>query len=480
MKKIIEKVFNNKAKLYNPNNNDWERNTRSLDWRDLPLYNVDELMTIPDYLLNKLDLSEIFKGIDKQFRNKVFDFGDYKLHIQYYIYNHDKDEIKKRIDDFNAKTDYRYNYSTILYGNETEVYTFLISYNGYYKKIGQVETTKSTEIEYYSKDGFNRNFGRTTIANNYTPEKNCILKSISLSINYNNFNVELFNIIDNLTLNNTKPDNLPFINSYPWVDNSYGIKRIDINELNKKVDINFFILNDTEDGVFKPTQMFINDIVPLLGTKKNIKKIGIDTIKLTSKEYFNIKYHFNLKDIIVKAPKSVVAKYNLEKYIKDDKIIKQIKKEQEKLEKLEKLSKYNDTFDLVFHGKVIKKSVSSYDIIHYLENKKNTNLEKNILKSFKKIFDKFTEIKKFYLCDFGTFYKYELSGERYFNTDISNEHISNDILNEIYDFYEDDLIYPDETYINIMYGIPERGGLKLGIKKVGKSLKFFTEDYNPE
>ena len=483
MKKLIEKVFNQtKPKLFNPID-EWGKNSRDLDWRDLPLYSVEELMTIPDNLLNRLDLTGMFKGVDEKFRNKVFDFGEYKLHIQHYVYNHDKKEIKKRIDEFNEKPDSRYNYSARLYGHETEIYTILISYNGYYKNIGQVETTKSTEIEYYSESGFKSNYGRTSISNKYTPEKNCILSSISLMISYKNFNQETLDIIDNLSIgDNMKDDKLPIINMYDWYSDDYGIEKVSITTLNKKADKKFFILNDTSDGEFKPSPMFIKEIEPLLvyGSKLNIKKMGVDSIRLTSKDYFNIKVYFNLKGIAVKAPKSVVTKYNLEKYISDDKIINQIKKEKEKQEKLNKLAKYNDTFDLVFHGKVIKKSASTYDIIHYLENKKNGNLEKDVLKSFKKVFDKYPDIEKYYLCDFGTYYKYELSGEKYFHDDVENDHISGEVLNEIVDFYYDDLAYPDESYVDIIYGIPERGGLRLGIKKVGKSLKFFTEDYDPE
>lgn len=476
LEKLVEDIFNQTKKIQYEET-DWKRGNKEINWRDSPMYSRGDLKTIPSKFIDRVGTHHNYQ-IPDELVNKVLSLGEYNLHLQRKSYNLNNDidndnKVKELVE--------RDKRSVRLYENNYEIINFIVEFHGYFKSIGQISVTQSTSCDYYSEKGFKSNFGNTSIGSAWSKERPCVLEEISSDISYRGVNKRvkgILNLLGNIPSGLIKDSLIPLV-SY-WYDDYKEIKTTSIEDLNKKTPKDYFIKQQIIDGVFSPSETFINDIVPILGSKINIKKYDVHTIKLTAKLYFNVSYYFNLGGIIVKAPKSVVVRFDLSNYIDNDKIKNQIKKDEDKAERKEKLRIYNDTFDLVFHGKVIKKGVDSYDLINYLENKTHNDLDKEIKESYKPIFDKYPEIDKIFICEFGTYYKYESCGSRYFDVDVDNSHIDTEILNEIYDFLGDNLVYPDEGYVEIMNGWPERGGFKYGLERSGRGLKFFTEDYDPE
>lgn len=220
--------------------------------------------------------------------------------------------------------------------------------------------------------------------------------------------------------------------------------------------------------------------------RKLLQKLGVTVVQLNNEAHLDIKNFFDLKDIKIKAPQKVIEKYSLEKVCYDPKQVETIKAEKAQAERDAKLNEYNRQFTLIYHGKVIKKDKDLDDIIEYLENFNAKDFEEEVIKKIQPIFNKFPSVEYLYLAAWGTYYKYECGGERYFYGDFfyeHNSHIDEDVFTEINDLYSKviDSLPIDEKAIEVKYGITERGGTQLGVKrtKTGK-LKLFTEDYDPE
>ena len=49
---------------------------------------------------------------------------------------------------------------------------------------------------------------------------------------------------------------------------------------------------------------------------------------------------------------------------------------------------------------------------------------------------------------------------------------------EIYNLYGDNIIIPDEDYLDHAYGRPQKGAMLIGVRRNGKGIELYTEDYD--
>jgi len=423
-------------------------------------------------------------NIDEDFYNKSIKIGEYKLHIQ--KYNKASDTSKDIIEFNNYIKKIREDKLNItissgmkrLYHSENDYVFFILEYHNHLKVIGKVNMYKTVKIEYYSKEAFEKNYGFKDISL-FSNNINCMVDEYRIDIKFENFYNKTNDIIKQLKdidKSELVECDLPKMS---WWNFSFSddddVTTIDV--LNKNIDFDFFIKQEISNNIFKPSKFFIKNIVYNIKKKINLNKFNIKTIKLLTTVPFDIREYFIFDNINIIASDKIVEEYSLQEWvnIKQKNILEKKKKIEEKKIKLEI---YNDTYDLMFHGKIVKSDISSKDLIDYLENKNKLNFKKELIKSCKTLFDNIN-IDKIYLVSFGQYYKYELSGLYYCDYDDLNTHIDDELMNQV-ELYFDDMLWPDEQYLHLEYGIPEREGFLFGVKRTKKgvmSIKKMIEKY---
>lgn len=409
----------------------------------------------------------VFDLIDPRFYNKKFTVGDYTIHVQYKKEINPVD-ISEATDEWKKDKKYRY--------IRTSQYTYedwgiILEFHGVFKILGNVRIYESLTIEYIN----DANFGNWWLnAKDYDDDQRVIITQQNRELTYRNFNELLLSLFKECPKDIELSDcGIAYQDYYDW-NTKKKLSEFD------HPDYEWFIKQNLKNDVYTPD---LASIYYVFGSKKKpdknlLKNLGIKTVQLRVKEHFDIASYFNMDGINIKAPKSVITKYGYEKYLDNDKMLNSIKKDKEEQKRKEDLAKYNDTFTLMFHGKEIMVDCSSADIIEHLQNMNVKNTEQLILDSFKVIFDKFKEIDKYELCTYGTYYAYELAGESHYSTERDNDHISEDILKQIDELYSDYFIIPDEEYLMLTYGRVERGAILVGVRRNGKGLEIYTEDYD--
>jgi hypothetical protein len=411
----------------------------------------------------------IFNLIDNKFYNKKFIVDDYVIHVHHsrkvkpLDISEATDEWKK-----NPKKDYIYGGHCI-----TEEWCIILEYHGVFKKLGSVQLYDSIDIKYLS----NKYFGNWWLNyKDYDDSERYILNEHIKSLRYDNFNSLLFKLFK-------KCDNTIELTDSDIEHQSYY--DCDVKKYHNP-DYEWFIKQELNNNIYKPTTpiikyVYLEDDYSFKYKKpdKNLlSNLGTKTVQLSATEHFPVASFFELNGINIKAPKSVITHYKYEKYINDDKMLSSIKKDKETKKRHEELVKYNDTFTLSFHGKEILINTSSQDIIQYLENKEKKDTEQIILDNFKIIFDKFKDVSYFELASFGTHFAYELAGEKHYNDEKENSHIPEETLAQIHELYSENIIIPSEEYLELKYGRIERGAILIGVRRNGKDIEIYTEDYD--
>ena len=325
----------------------------------MSLKDAEKLCTLP--------ISKIAFGfIPESLYNKSFKIKDFKLHIGF-------KEEKTNMDE--SKNSWSFGYR-----NETCTIEKLISvvmeYNGYYYLLGECREKLYLTFSH----------GLPTQSNwrwlNFTEEKAYLKKEKSIYRNGQAWN-HLEDVIKELVLITDKEEtkcNYPMIYDY---SSEYGHNLIKLSK--KHTNIIWYILKDTSsDKVFKPSNNFINNIrFAIKPSDKNLLiELGIKVIYLRSKQHFNIKEYFNIDEdaMEVRGSKSVIKKYNLEKYTKDKNIIQEIAFEKKIAKDKDNFYKYHNSFTLIQHNKIILEDKSKEEIQKYLALHKVEYEFKNISK----------------------------------------------------------------------------------------------------
>lgn len=376
------------------------------------------------------------------------------------------------------------------YYNEYEQCNVILRYHGAHLLLGKVERELSTEFTYAFPEYYDNWYN-----NKPTDEKPCYMTHQTDSLRFGNFRETLkdfFKLVKNDESVVITDETIDFQDWYEFNQKERKDTKSVLQLNYEEKDFEWFVKHQTKDGIYTPTKSMVELVyeegyhwdTEKFKRKKPIKSIlkdlGIHTIVMKDTVHFDANIFYDLKGIKIQAPKKVITRYGYEKLCSNEKTVQSIKEDREKAKKKAKLDKYNDTFDLVFHGKTILSGKSSAQIIEYLENKSTKDTEKEIKESYKPIFDKFPNIKKMNIVSFGTYYKYELSGERHYNESPNQDHIDLDTLKQINELYDDCIYTPDEDYLRIMYGWPERGHLMLVIQRKGNGLEITTEDVDVE
>lgn len=414
-----------------------------------------------------------FNLIDSKFYNKKFIVDDYIIHV-----HHSKEvkplDVSQATEEWkkNPKKDYLYGGHIII-----EEWCIILEYHGVFKKLGSVQLYDSIHVRYLS----DKYFGNWYLnPSDYGDDERYILEEHKKTLRYDSFNSLLFKLFkkcnDIIELTDSDIEYQPY---YDWK----AKKRL---EKYHNPDYEWFIKQELNNNIYKPTTpiikyVYLEDDYSFKYKKpdKNLlSNLGIKTVQLTSTEHFPVASFFNLNEINIKAPKSVITRYKYEKYINDDKMLSSIKKDKEAKKRYEELVKYNDTFTLSFHGKDILTNLSSKDIIEYLENKEKKNTEQIILDNFKVIFDKFKDVKYFELASFGTYFNYELAGEFHYSDEKENTHIPEKTLTQIHELYSENIVIPSQEYLELKFGRIEKGAILIGVRRNGDNIEIYTEDYD--
>ena len=389
-----------------------------------------------------------FDFISEIFYNKRIKIGEYELIIQY---NH---EAPHRTDNYG---------DSLSLGNRREAYAqekivnVIACYHGLYISLAKFKEYYIVVADYCNEN--QTNYFKMLFKDRTKPY---MMKEYNYKQEYNFYDKvqDIIKSLDNFPLNGnilTDSD----IDFQEWYS-SYDSKCKNLQAYSKRdIDFKWFILNDTKDGIFKPEQSTIDNILSFYKPDKELlKKIGIHTVVLRANCHFNISNSFNLKGITLKAPKSVVQSYGLEKFCDDKEIVKKIKEEDEQLKRDYELKEYNNKFTLIQHGKVLFENKPKYEIIQYLEAHSSAEFEPEIIKNMQPVFDHFEKLNKFYIGTWGQYSQYESRGERKgYDTDtedINEKLMDAETFKELYELFENNIYMDlDEKVLDIKYGWPD-------------------------
>lgn len=463
----------------------WTREAEEIDklgFGKIGPYTLEEACTSRKFPSEK-DIK--FDLIPEKLHNKKFSLGDFEVHVQYeYVLDMNRKELDEFITKYNKnKKSGRYEAYKRHYVRNTTQWNIILKHHGYHHVIGRIRLNDSIQFEYCMKERWGN---WPWLEKLFNKEKNCIMDEEIKSIDYNYYESieEFFRTLDVESLKLEDSD-IPFQDWYNH--NQHDRKTKSTVELSvEQTDFEWFVKSQSKDGVYSPTRAVIDWIYPNYYEKpkygknldKNIlKKLGIHTVQLRDSVHFNLKKFYSLDGIKIKAPKKVIERYGYEKYCESAETIKKIEAERAAEKKKAELEKYNNTFTLMFHGKVVLKEKQSEKIIEWLENKNTVDMEKEAVSCVKPIFDAFPSIEKIELATFGTHYRYELAGENHFNTDCENGQIDREIWEQVMELYEGNLYAPDEKLLEIKYGWPERGANAFGVRKTKKGkLEVYVEE----
>lgn len=434
------------------------------------------------------------KFINPKLYNKRFSIGDFEITVTY------KKEGKLR-PEYSYYKDGKYasgGYRDMHHETKTEFGVY-VSYHGHYKTLMRAFDTYLIEAALCKPTQTNWHWLKPTEDKPYIMRKVTFRAAHDTKIS---FIEELFNSLDIDALELKDAIIQPqYQYDFTLSDDEKRPEVKNISQFTKEeIDLEWFVKQEIKDGIYRPEGSTIAKWIYdgfRAGNydKKLLQKLGVHTIQLRADAHFNPTWYYDLKGIAIKAPKTVIERYGLEKYCKSQEVVEKIKQEKKKREDERKARDYNSKFTLMQHGKVIKKDVYYSQIIDYLENfvpastisksgSSKSDVVEEILKSVQIIFDEYKDLNKIYLGYWGTYCKYELRGKRRdFESDCDylNREIDPETYSQIMQLYSNELYGGvDETAIVNKFGWPDRGFLAIGIKRVGDKLEVFTEDYDLE
>ncbi len=430
------------------------------------------------------------KFLDSRFHNKRFSIGDFEITVTYLR----KFEVRPTYSNSTEYNSSGYKSMTGDYDFETSIY---LNYHGKYQTLIQAYDSYNIQAAYCKPTQTNWHWLKPT------EKKPYIMKELNLRGDYDSkisFLEELFsNIdIDSLELLDAiiEPQNR-------WEHSPERKVRPVSDFTSKEIDIEWFVKQEIKDGVYRPEGSTIAKWIydgfreHKKYDKKLLHKLGVHTIQLRADAHFSPESFYDMKGISVKAPKTVIERYGLQKYCKNKEIVEKIKQEQKTRELEYKAREFNSKFTLMQHGKVVKNNKSYYEIIEYLQNftpsskmpkegeiSPKSNIRNDIIDCIQPVFDDFEGLDKFYIAYWGRYFKYECRGEicdinyecEYLNRDLDDE-----TLEQIIELYESNICPSlDDNIVASEFGWPDRGGLALGVKREGNKLVVFTEDYDFE
>lgn len=271
---------------------------------------------------------------------------------------------------------------------------------------------------------------------------------------------------------------------YDWYNKE--LNRKSLHEYSsEQIDWEYFIGQDIKDGVFKPEKSTIDNLLNSYNAPKDLlKKMGVHTVRLRSNCHFAVHDAFDLKGIELKAPKSVIQGYHdMDKFCEDKELLQNIKEEEAQNVRDRELADYNNKFTLMQHGKVLMENADRYKVSQFLENHQVKDIDEQIAKSVKPIFDHFKGVKKIFLARWGYHWEAELRGERCSLdedvSDINSYHLNDETMREVYELFHHCLdCVPSEEALEIKYGWPELTYCALGVKRGARGkLEVFVEEY---
>ena len=242
----------------------------------------------------------------------------------------------------------------------------------------------------------------------------------------------------------------------------------------EEIEIERIILEDTKDGLYKPSGFAANTLSHYFGDQGGLlRKLGIHTVHLRGTCHFGISSRFDLEGIKVKAPKKIIEKYGLEKYCADDKVVETLKREQEERDRKSANKRRNNKFTLMQHGKVVMENQDKEKIISYLESfypstedvpSGKDMLEKEFVDAFKPLFDEYPEVNSYNICYWGRYPNAELAGERCnVNYATQNEGFTREMEEEFYEVASEVGVTDGE--LEGRYGVPDKHGNQLIIQR---------------
>lgn len=253
------------------------------------------------------------------------------------------------------------------YYNQVNTCFVIVEYHGYYYIFGK--GYDSINIRYYHCLPTQSNWSWLK----FTEEKPYVKEEESVSHNFE-YSESLDKMMELLLTEDVKeiPEGLGELDYYSYsYSNRKSHNNTTILNLSKeKIDLEWYIEQDTKDFEFKPSSNFVDNILDVVQKKdKNIlQNMLIRKVYMRGKQYFNILDYFDIHGIEIKAPKSVIKSFGLEKYIVDDKMLREIEDEKRILEEKEAYFEKENTFTLMQHGKNVLKNKSKEDIQDYLES----------------------------------------------------------------------------------------------------------------
>lgn len=477
--------------------NHYAKQKNGEEWKDLGPFSYEEAFKYRAFPGGQ-DKKLTAYFIPEKLYNKSFKLGDYEISVTHKTWS-EKDDYEREYSSYGYKEIFHRTY------NQWGVY---VNFHGVYRQIGRFKSCYSIQVADCLPTQSNWFHIKPT------KDKPCIMKNTLVKFEYEYYNKtkEFFDSLDinSLELQNTK------VGFQEWYDfdlpsEKKKVRNKSISDLSlDEKDVEWFIKSETKDGVYRPERPTIDrwlfdsknysSVLANKYDKKILQNLGIHTVQLRADAHYNVPGFFDMKGIKIKAPQKVIERYRLEKHCKDETVVEKIKAEKKKQDDEQKARDYNNKFTLMQHGKVIKSNKDKEDIIEYLENFypastiKNTeskksssaDIESDIIKTVKPIFDEFEDVDKIYIAYWGRFFKYECAGETK-DIDYECDHMNEEIIDEdswteIKELYSDNLCPDlDEKIVENKYGWPERGGIILGVEKIGKGkLKVFTEDYDFE
>lgn len=413
-------------------------------------------------------LSPLIDFIPERLHNKKIRIGEYEMIIQF------SHAHVRRTDNFGDE--FRGDKRPEAYG-QNKVLNIIVCHRGLYHLIGKYR-------EYYLVVGENYVDGyKPSMLKFRDKNKPYRLTSRDYQQEFEYYE-GLDKIIQAIELNNVEvEDSHIAIQDWYYFENSKT--KTDLRTYSQKeIDYEWFVNNETKDGVFKPEKATIDNIYSSYEPNYNILiDLGIHTVQLRSNCHFDIKRNFNLDGIIVKAPKSVIEAYDLEKYCKDENTLKEIKNDKKKKDMENKARELNNQFTLIQHGKVLFENQPKHIVMDYLENHEAEDVEAQILKNVRPVFDNYPVVDKFYIGWWGQHWENELRGEdKEFSNEVdkfNEKHIDAETLREINELYEGQVYcWLSDRVIRTLYGWPTLEYTRLGVRRSGKKLEIFTEDFH--
>jgi len=434
------------------------------------------------------------KAIDKRLYNKRFTIGDFEITVTY------KKEFKlgsKYGNDFDFNSG---GYKDVS-GNHDFSYGVYLNYHGHYQTLLTAYDSYHIYAAYCKPTQTNWNWLKPTEEKPYIP------REIYIRGDFNklSFVDDLMRSLDIDSLELKEARIQPqYQYNFTLNDEIRDVVKTPGEFTNEEIDVEWFVKQEIKDGVYRPEGSTISKWIfegwrnKDVYDKNLLKKLGVHTIQLRAEAHFDPSYYFNMKGILIKAPKSVIKRYSLEKYCKNKDIVKKIKEEEAKAELERKAIELNSKFTLMQHGKVIKKNKDYYDIIEYLENftpsskmpkegkaPAKTSVDKEILKSIQPIFDEFEDLNEIYLAYWGTYRKYEMRGSKCefdYECDRLNEDIDKETYEQIMELHEGALYkaFDERAIVKFFGGWPTDGIYAVGVRRDGDSLVLFSEDYDCE